>query len=127
MNYGHFSGRLGRDAVTRTTPGGKEVCNFSIGVSVGYGEKKETLWIDCALWGERGKKLAQYLTKGSAVSIAGEVGIRSFEGKNGHQSVLTCNVQAVTLIGGGERKEAAPPAEKPAPAAQPDFSDDIPF
>lgn len=129
MNYGHFAGRLGRDADRRATPNGKSVCNFSIGVDVGWGENKKTLWVGCALWGERGEKLAQYLTKGTAVAVAGEIDIRMYETKDGStKAELTCNVQKVTLLGSGEQKAKA---EKPAaPAAQtvPDeFNDDIPF
>lgn len=123
MNHGTFAGRIGRDGELRATPNGKEVCNFSVGVSVGYGEKKETLWVDCAIWGERGKKLAQYLTKGTAITVNGDVSVRTYEGKDGTKAVLMLNVQGLTLQGGGDSK----PASKPAAKTADDFSDEIPF
>lgn len=127
MNYGHFAGRLGRDAESRATPSGKSVCNFSIGVDTGWGESKKTLWIGCALWGERGEKLAQYLTKGTAVAVAGEIDIRTYQAKDGNtKAELTCNVQKVTLLGGGEQK-AQKPTAKPAQTVPDDLDDNIPF
>ena len=129
MNYGHFAGRLGRDAESRATPNGKSVCNFSIGVDTGWGENKKTLWVGCALWGERGEKLVQYLTKGTAVAVAGEIDIRTYQAKDGStKAELTCNVQKVTLLGGGEqRAKAEKPAAKPAQTVPDDLDDNIPF
>lgn len=129
MNYGHFAGRLGRDADRRATPNGKSVCNFSIGVDIGWGENKKTLWVGCALWGERGENLAQYLTKGTAVAVAGEIDIRMYETKDGStKAELTCNVQKVTLLGSGEQKaKAEKPAAKPAQTVPDDLDDNIPF
>ena len=129
MNTGTFSGRLGRDAELRATGSGKDVCSFSLGVNVGWGDKKETLWVDCTLWGERGKKIAQYLTKGTIASVSGDIGVRTYESKKDGKTVavMTCNVQQLTLLGGGE-KQSDKTAEKPAQAAPAEsFSDDIPF
>lgn len=136
MNVGTFAGRLGRDADLRQgdTPQ-KSVCNFSVAVNVGWGEKKRTLWVGCAIWGERAEKLAQYLTKGSAVTVSGDVDLRTYEKKDKTQGAeITCNVQRLTLQGGGQERadDEAPQtlAEKSkgkAPASDEDFNDDIPF
>jgi single-strand DNA-binding protein len=129
MNYGTFAGRLGADAVIRSTPNGKDVTGYSLAVNVGFGDKKETLWVGCSQWGERGKKLAPYLTKGTSVVVTGEVGLRQYTDKAGKpRAELTCNVQGITLMGGGDK------AEKPAQTAHvsedllaDDPSDSIPF
>lgn len=127
MNHGTFAGRIGRDGELRATPNGKEVCNFSMGVSVGYGEKKETLWVDCAIWGERGKKLAQYLTKGTAITVNGDVSVRTYEGKDGTKAVLMLNVQGLTLQGAPvERVKGGKAPERNAPTPA-DLDDDLPF
>src|SRR3569832_916532 len=106
MNTGTFAGYLGRDAEAKAVPSGKTVINFSIGVSTGWGDKKSTLWVSCALWGERGEKLAQYLTKGSAVTVTGDVDVRAYSAKDGTpKAEIQCNVQRVTLQGGKERAE----------------------
>src|SRR4051812_13613373 len=103
MNIGNFAGYLGRDAELKTI-GTNHVCNFSVAVSTGWGDKKSTLWVSCGLWGERGVKLSEYLTKGSAVSVSGDVDVRAYNAKDGSaKAEITCNVQRVTLQGGGER------------------------
>ena len=146
MNHATFAGRLGHDASLRSTPDGKPVLNFSLAVDTGWGDRRETLWIDCTLWGERGEKLAPHLSKGKQLTVAGDVGLRTWDKRDGSAgAALTCNVQRLTLQGGGaggepassgagfdmkaaERNEAAKPRPVSTPAgAQPDFDDDIPF
>jgi single-strand DNA-binding protein len=118
MNTGTFAGYIGRDAEVKTVGQGK-VANFSVAVSTGWGDKKSTLWIGCALWGERGEKLAQYLTKGSAVTVSGDVDLRQYDKKDGSAGAeITCNVQRVTLQGGGDRSERQAP-DKPAADSPP--------
>lgn len=140
MNYAHFAGRLGRDADLKHTPNGQTVANFALAVDAGWGDNKQTLWIDCAVWGERAEKLAPYLTKGKPVTVSGDVGLRQFEKRDGTAGAsLTLNVVRVTLQGNGTAaSDATPAAAAPAPAPKPapkpaptqaaaDFDDDIPF
>lgn len=106
------------------------VLNFSVGVSVGFGDQQRTLWIGCALWGERGEKLAPYLTKGKPIAVTGDVDLRTYETRDGKSGAeITLNVQRVTLLGKGEAKgPASAPANPPAQkAARDDFDDQIPF
>ena len=136
MNTGTFAGRLGRNADLKPRSGdagrqNNSVCNFSVAVDVGFGDKKRTLWIGCSLWGERAEKLARYLTKGTAVTVSGDIDLRQYDKKDGSAGAeITCNVQRLTLQGGGERGENDAPqtlAEKSrgkAPAD--DFDDDLP-
>lgn len=136
MNTGTFAGRLGRSADLRQgdTPT-KSVANFSVAVNVGFGDKKRTLWVGCSLWGERAEKLAQYLTKGTAVTVSGDVDLRQYDKRDGTAGAeITCNVQRLTLQGGGEEKAAADPPQTMAeksrakpPADAGEFDDDIPF
>ncbi len=129
MNQGQFAGFLGRDAETKQVKD-TTVTNFSVAVSTGWGDKKSTLWVSCALWGERGQKLEQYLTKGTALTVAGDVDVRAYAAKDGTpKAEITCNVQRVTLQGSrGERSEQAAQAAKPAASATDDeFGDQIPF
>src|SRR3954470_19677490 len=138
MNQGIFSGRLGRTADLKNT-GRDSVCNFSVAVDVGWGEKKRTLWVGCALWGERATKLAQYLTKGTAVTVSGDVDLRQYDKKDGTAGAeITLNVQRLTLRGGGERGEQDSRdqpqtlAEKsrgtaPAASGKEEFDEEIPF
>lgn len=78
----NFSGvaRIGKDAVTRQA-GSTTVTSFSGANTVGFGDNQKTIWLDCSVWGERGSKSAQYLTKGSQIWVSGELSTREHEGK----------------------------------------------
>jgi len=119
MNVATFAGRLGKAAETRRTGNNNTVTGFSLAVDeyAGGGEKR-TLWIDCSMWGDRGEKLAQYLTKGANVTVTGQVGVRTYEGNDGTRAVLTLNVREVTLQGGrqdGDGERQAPQQRQQAP------------
>lgn len=126
MNTGHFAGRIGRDAELRYTQSGKQVAGFSLAVDERRGGEKSTLWIDCSIWGERAEKLAGYLSKGTSVAVAGEVGVRTYEKRDGGMTAsLTLNVRELTLLGGGGEREERP-ARAPVRADEP-LEDEIPF
>lgn len=122
MNVFSFTGNLGRDSKTNTVSG-TTVCNFTVAAKSGFGDKEQTLWIDCALWGKQAEsKLPQYLTKGAQVAVSGELGTREHEGK----TYLTLRVASISLVGG--KREDAPAAAAPqAQSAPDDFETDIPF
>lgn len=134
MNNATFAGRLGRNAEVRHTASGKSVTGFAIAVDyyAGQGERK-TMWVDCSMWGERGERLAPYLTKGTAISVSGQVGIQTFDGRNGPQSKLTLRVATVTLLGGKQDRQDAPRQPRaggtgPVEHASDSFDDsEIPF
>ena len=130
MNLFAATGNLGKDC-RKGEASGTAVLNFSIGVKSGYGDKEQTLWIDCALWGKQAEsRLADYLVKGQKVAVTGELGQREHDGKN----YLTLRVASIDLCGGkSEGGQASPAPQRQAPqqsqqAAPPDaFDDDIPF
>lgn len=114
-----IAGNIGKDAVTRRTQDGTAVTGFSVAVEDRSGREKSTFWFDVALWGTRGEKLAQYLTKGTKVVVTGDLTRRDHEGK----TYLGVKADNVTLMGGGDRREEQPRGGEPA-----DFDDqDIPF
>ena len=126
-----IAGGITRDAVTRTTQQGDKVTGFSVAVSEGFGDSKRTLYFDCSLWGNRGEKLAGYLTKGSRVAVSGDLSTREHEGR----TYLTVRASEVTLLGGNrddgmsDTARAADRAQRPtggAPARS-DMDDEIPF
>ena len=126
MNNCSFIGRVGRNAESRATQSGTQVLNWSLAVDSGYGDNKTTMWLDCALWGERGAKLAQYILKGHRLGVHGELGTREHEGK----TYLTLRVVDVTLIQpreGAQDNRPAPHQAARATPAQEDMDDDIPF
>ena len=60
-----IAGNIGKDAEVRRMQSGEAVANFSVAVDNGKdkdGNRRESTWFDCALWGKRGEGLAPYLT-----------------------------------------------------------------
>jgi single-strand DNA-binding protein len=126
MNIFSFTGNLGKDC-RMGAAGGSVVCNFNVAVKSGWGDKAQTLWIDCALWGKQAEsKLPEYLLKGQQVAVSGELGSREHEGK----TYLTCRVNSVDLVGGKSDAPVEQSTPAPTQATKPpvdDFDGDIPF
>ena len=121
-----IAGGIGKDAVTRTTQGGDKVTGFSVAVEERNGQEKRTIWFDCSLWGRRGEALAQYLTKGTRVTVSGDLSTREHEGR----TYLTLRANDVTLQGGGQRNDsgmAAGGGQRDQSAGRADYDDEIPF
>lgn len=128
MNSFNAIGRVGKDSVTRFTQGGDPVTGFSLAVDSGFGDKKQTLWLDCSAWGKRFEKVGEYITKGAQLGVTGELGTREHDGK----TYLTLRVADVTLVGGkreeGQQERRPQRQESQQQAPIDDFaSDDIPF
>jgi single-strand DNA-binding protein len=125
---------LGRDADLRQgDEPSKSVVNFSVAEDIGFGEKKRTQWWACALWGKRAESIAQYLTKGTPVTVVGNPELREYEKRDkSHGAELTVRVIDVTMQGRGQERSNDPP-QTPAersngqPAKDDLDSDDIPF
>ena len=154
MNVFTASGNIGRDAEVRNA-GGTSVAGFSLAIKSGYGDKAQTVWVDCSLWGKQAESgLVQYLKKGQFVVVTGELGTREHEGK----TYVTLRVNNVTLGGKQDAQksdqgqqqgyqqpqqqrqqqngyaQASSGMQRPQQQRQPvyneppmDFSDDIPF
>ena len=118
------TGTLGRDAEKRSA-GGSDVTTFSVAVEQGWGQNKQTNWFRCNLWGSRGDKLAQYLTKGAKVTVVGELKIGEYQGKPQYE----VNVSDVALQGGGQSGQREQPRQQPKQDAFGDepLDDDVPF
>lgn len=91
-----LAGTTGKDAVFKTTQNGKELCSVSVAVNTGYGDNKTTTWWDVTRWGKGADKLAQLLTKGTKVTVIGEVSTREHDGK----TYLQCRADHLILQGG---------------------------
>ncbi len=112
MNVLTISGNIGRDAEVRNA-GGTNVAGFSLAMKSGYGDKAQTIWVDCSLWGKQAESgLVQYLKKGQFVVVSGEMGTREHEGK----TYITLRVEKVTL--GGKQESQQAPQQRPAQQPQ---------
>lgn len=103
-----IAGRLGRDAEYKQTQRGDELCRFSVAAEVGFGDRKQTHWIDITRWGKGARGLSDLLRKGDPVAVTGELSTREHDGK----TYLQCRADRVTLLGSkgddrGDRKHEA--------------------
>lgn len=112
MNTANFAGNVGQDPrmnTVNTANGQKSVLNFSLAVQKRTKDQQgnyETLWVDCAVWGDRADKLSQYITKGTKLAVSGSVDVDSYEGNNGFVPKLTLMVNELTLQGGGQQGQS---------------------
>lgn len=78
-----IAGNVGNAKEVREV-GGDKVLNFSLAVDNGKdknGERRESTWWDCSLWGKRAESLAPYIQKGSRLTVQGRPSARAHEGK----------------------------------------------
>ena len=95
-----IAGNVGKDAVLRKTGSGDSVLGFSLAVDNGKdrdGNKRETTWYDCSIWGKRADALESYITKGCKLTLQGRPTVRAHEGK----AYLGISVNELTFMGGG--------------------------
>ena len=126
MNVFTFTGNLGRAPELRTTQGGTPVLNFAVANEVGFGDRKKTQWVDCALFGKRADSLERHLAKGSKVTVSGELSLETYQKRDGNQSSkLSVNVNEVALQGGAQEPQPTEPPRTQAPGNG--LDDEIPF
>ena len=104
-----IAGTIGKDAVIRRTQAGEPILGFSVAVDDGYGENKQTMWFDVALWGKRGQALEPHLKKGTKVTVSGDFSTRLHENK----TYFTCRANDITIQGGGQRQEPQQRQQEP--------------
>lgn len=135
MNNWNIAGRVGRDAELRRTSGDTAVLNFPVAVDQRRNGEKQTLWVDVSVWGKRGEALAQYITKGTVISLSGEAAAKAGDNGKVYMKLDVGMSGIVTLLGSGQQQDRndrpARQVQQRAPAQQPpasDFEDDsIPF
>jgi single-strand DNA-binding protein len=120
-----FTGRLGKDCEIKPA-GQTTVTKFTVANDVGWGEKKITNWYNCDLWGDRGAKVAEYLTKGKEVHVMGEQTLRKYTDKDGVERMsVDINVDRVKFIG-SQNSNQTTQGSTTAPES-PESSEDVPF
>lgn len=116
-------GNVGKDAVHKSTQGGKEFVSFPVAAKVGWGEREQTLWFDVTKW-SGSQKLADMLLKGSKVTVIGRLSTREHEGK----TYLQIEAQELVPTGRSEGGAGNSYASKQqAVAGDVDDLDDVPF
>lgn len=140
-------GRLTRDPELRHTGTGTAVCSFSIAIDNGYGENRQTDFINCVAWNKTAEFVSNYFSKGKMIIVIGRISTRSWEGQDGKRNYATEVVASEVSFGESKRSQesngsgsysapapqAAPAPQVPQDLADDDFSplldtdDDLPF
>ena len=82
-------GRLTRSPELRHTGAGTPVCNFTVAVDNGYGENKQTDFINCVAWNKSAEFVEKYFGKGSMIIVIGRIATRTWEGQDGKRNYAT--------------------------------------
>jgi single-strand DNA-binding protein len=128
-----FTGRLTADAEVRTVKGDRKLTSFTVALNQRYktrsGEKKEkTAFVDCAYWVNPG--LADYLTKGAVVEIAGWMEAQAYQStKHGLQGRLHCTCDTIKLFSASVKPQEKPDKTVASSATEGKGGedDDLPF
>ena len=92
MNKAILIGRLTRDPELRTTPTGRNVCQFAIAVNRTYTSasgEREADFLPIIVWRGQAENCYKYLKKGSKAAISGSVQTRSYEATDGSRRYMT--------------------------------------
>ena len=128
MNTITATGRLVADPQPVKSVGSSQVLNFRVASDVGFGDRKTTLWLSCAVWGKRAESLSNVLAKGQFVCVSGELSQREYEKDGQSRTSLELRVAELDLgpKQGDAPSQTAAPASAPAPGAA-ITDDEIPF
>ena len=92
MNKAILVGRLTRDPEVKNTTTGKSVASFTLAVDRRFKNKdgqKEADFINIVVWGKQAEFAAQYLSKGSQISLSGRLQVSSYDAQDGNRRYVT--------------------------------------
>ena len=92
MNKAILIGRLTKDPELRTTPTGRNVCQFSIAINRTYttaSGERETDFINCVVWDKQAENLSKYQKKGNQIAVEGRIQTRNYDDKDGKKVYVT--------------------------------------
>lgn len=114
INVVVITGNLTRDPELRSV-NGASVCNLGVAVNGSRKDPETGEWVDkvnffnVTVWGTRGERCAEYLTKGRPVAIEGRLDWKKAEDGKRYISIIARSVQFLGSSNGTTNGEA--PAE----------------
>jgi single-strand DNA-binding protein len=137
LNKVLLMGNLTRDPEVKYTPKGNAVGDLAIAINDSYkaqdGTVKEVVtYVDIEVWGRQAETCKQYLSKGRAVFIEGQLRLDQWESPQGEKkSRMKVRADRVQFLGGpaggGNRGGGAErPATAATESARPAKTDDAP-
>jgi len=108
--------RIGTEPEVKFIPSGKAVLSFSAASTVGYGDKKQTIWLRVTSW-QNPEKMATMLAKGNQIVVSGELSQREYTKDGQTKTSLELNANNIELIS-GQNQSAQQPTRLPQPTPQ---------
>lgn len=128
LNVWTGSGRITRDTELKFTPSGSPVAEISLCCNRSWskdGERQEEpVFVDVTLWGKQAEVLAQYLGKGTFVTVRGRLHLDTWQAEDGaRRSKLKVIAEQVNLgpkasgksKGSGSERRESSEVEEDAP------------
>ncbi len=137
MNLVALIGRLTKTPELKTTPSGVSVTSFTIAIDRGYGENKQTDFVNVVSWRKTAEFICKHFTQGSKIAIEGSIQTRKYQDRDGNnRTVFEVVAKEVHFVDG--KKDAKPSVDIDADPLQTfadrnsDFveisgGDDLPF
>ncbi|MEE1049547.1 MAG: single-stranded DNA-binding protein [Clostridia bacterium] len=122
INKAILMGRLTRDPELRHTGTGTPVCSFSIAIDNGYGENRQTDFINCVAWNKTAEFVSNYFTKGRMIIVIGRISTRSWEGQDGKRNYTTEVIANEVSFGESKRSQDGGSSYQAAPAGGQNYS-----
>lgn len=88
MNIAVLMGRLTSTPELKSTQSGVSVTSFAIAVDRGYGDNKQTDFINLVAWRQTAEFICKYFTKGSRIAIEGSIQTRKYQDRDGNNRVV---------------------------------------
>lgn len=92
MNKVVLVGRLTKDPELKFTPGnGTAVCTFTLAVNRRFKRENQPSadFLPIVVWGKQAESTANYMKKGSQISVAGRIETRNYEANDGTKRYVT--------------------------------------
>ena len=86
-----LEGRLTREPELRNTQAGKSVLSYTLACNrrVQVPGQPDADFVSCITWGKAAEAMANYLHKGSLISVAGRIQTRSYDNQQGQKVYVT--------------------------------------
>ena len=105
LNNMTLQGRFTRDLELRHTQSDIAVCSFTIAWNERYGDKEQTLFLNCVAYRNTAEFISKYFKKGDMAVVEGKLTSRSYE-KDGEKKYVTeLVVDKVHFCGSKKDKE----------------------
>ena len=134
MNSLTIIGNCVKDAELRTTQTGIPVCSFTVAVNNRKNKDDDATFFRVSAWRKLGENCGKYITKGMKVCVIGEVGLDTYQAKDGtNRSALSVTANDVEFLSRGSENTVDNSTPEPVQQSIPtgytavDNSDDLPF